>query len=94
MGGPTCEVLLETDDGPTLDSIDAILAASAERIERTRKGRVWAVWVGGRPVHVSVSPVSVVLSAGCNEPQDYEVLRRLAGAFAAKLGGIATEPET
>jgi hypothetical protein len=88
------QALLQTDDGPTLDAIDAILATAAERIDRTRKGRVWAAWVGGRPVHVSVTPVSVALSTGCNEPQDYDLLRRLAGAFAAKLGGVATEPET
>jgi len=88
------QALLQADDGPTLDAIDAILATAAERIDRTRKGRVWAAWVGGRPVHVSVTPVSVALSTGCNEPQDYDLLRRLAGAFAAKLGGVATEPET
>jgi len=93
MGGPTCEVLLQTDDGQTLDAIVAILVTAAERIDRTRKGRVWDVWVGGRPVHVSVTPVSVALSAGCNEPQDSDLLRRLAGAFAVALGGIAIEPE-
>ena len=93
MGGPTCEVLVQDNDGLTLDTIDAILAKAAERTDRTRKGRVWDVWVGGRPVHVSVSPLSVALSAGCNEPQDYDVLRRLAGDLAAALGGIAAEPE-
>jgi len=93
MGGRTCEVLLQTDDGQTLDAIVAILVTAAERIDRTRKGRVWDVWVGGRPVHVSVTPVSVALSAGCNEPQDSDLLRRLAGAFAVALGGIAIEPE-
>ena len=38
MGGPTCGGLLQTDDGPTLDAIDAILAEAAEPIDRTRKG--------------------------------------------------------
>ncbi len=94
MAGPTCEVLLEADNSPTLDTIDEVLAAAAERIERTRKGRVWDLWVGGRPVHVSVggSPPSVALSAGCNEAEDYRVLRRLAGELAAALGGVASAP--
>ncbi len=94
MAGPTCEVLLNADDGPALDAIDAILATAAERIERTRKGRVWDVWVGGRPVHVSVggSPPTVDLAAGCNNPEDYTVLRRLASEMAAVLCGIASEP--
>jgi hypothetical protein len=86
MGGPTCGGLLQTDDGPTLDAIDAIIAKAVEPIDRTRKGRVWDVGVGDRPVHVSVSPVSVAHSAGCSELQDDEVLRRLAGTFAANLG--------
>ena len=95
MAGPTCEVLLEADDAQTLDTIDGVLSAAAERIERTRKGRVWDVWVGGRPVHVSVgkSPPLVALAAGCNEPEDYSVLRRLAGELAFALGGVASEPE-
>jgi hypothetical protein len=95
MAGPTCEVLLEADDGPTLDAIDGVLAAAAEQVDRTRKGRVWDVRVGGRPVHVSVSgaPPSVTLSAACNEPEDYRVLKRLASELAGALGSIASEPE-
>lgn len=95
MAGPTCEVLLEADDGPTLDAIDCVLAAAAEQVDRTRKGRVWNVRIGGRPVHVSVggSPPTVTLSAGCNEAADYRVLRRLAGELAGALGGLASEPE-
>ena len=94
MAGPTCEVLLEADDGPALDMIDAVLAAAAERIDRTRKGRVWDVWVAGRPVHVWVDgpPPAVGLAAGCNGPEDYAVLRRLTVGLAAALGGVASEP--
>ena len=94
MAGPTCEVVLDAADGLALDAVDAILAAAAERIDRTRKGRVWDVWVGGRPVHVSVggSPPAVALAAGCNSPEDYAVLRRLAGEMAAVLRGVASEP--
>ncbi len=92
--GPTCEVLLESDAGPVLDGIDALLAASADRIERTRKGRVWDIWVRGRPVHVWVTawPPSVCFAAGCNRPDDYAVLRQLAGRLAEALGGLASEP--
>ena len=91
--GPTCEVLLETDDGTALEVIDAVLAA-AGRINRTHKGRVWDVWVAGRPVHVSVAGTTpaVTLAAGCNGSEDYAVLRRLAGELASALGGVASEP--
>jgi hypothetical protein len=92
--GPTCEVLLENDDGATLDTIDSVLATLAERIERTRKGRVWDVWVRGRLVSVEVqsSPPQIGLGTGCKSDEDYAVLRELAGALASALGGIATEP--
>ena len=92
--GPTCEVLLDAADCAALDTIDVVLAAAACRIERTRDGRVWDVWVGGRPVHISVTatPPAVSLVAGCNGPADYDVLRRLAGDLASALDGVASEP--
>lgn len=92
--GPTCEVRLEAVDGPTLDAIDAVLAANADRIERTRKGREWDVWVGDHSVHVSVSSQSPIISlaAGCNDPDDRNVLRRLAMTLAETLGGVASSP--
>ena len=94
MAGPSCEVLLEVNDDSALCAIDEILAAASARIERTRKGRVWRVWIASRPVYVSVerSPPSVALSAGCNGPEDYEILRKLAGDIASTLGGVASEP--
>jgi len=87
-------VLLKTDDGASLTAIDATLAVVAEHIERTRKGLVWNVWVGGRPVHVSVvgPPPTVALAAGCNGPEDYDVLRNLSKELAGALDGVATEP--
>ena len=92
MAGPACEVLIESDAGPVLDEIDSILSALAERVERTHKGRVWDVWVDGRPFHVMVtgSPPSVELSAGCNDPEDYAVLQHLAGALVERFGGLAS----
>jgi hypothetical protein len=94
MAGPTCEVWLESDDQHVLDVIDAILEAAAGTIKRTRKGRVWDVWIDDRPVHVWVeaSPPMVVLAAGCNAPEDYAILRHLAETLAKALGGEATEP--
>lgn len=94
MGGPACEVLLDVDDNSTLCEIDTILAAFSARIERTRKGRVWNVWIASRPIHVSVerSPPSVTLVAGFNGQEDYEILRKLAGEIASTLGGVASEP--
>jgi len=90
--GPTCEVLLESDSATVLDAIDAVLASSVEHIERTRKGRVWDPWIGGRPVHVEVEgpPPSVILSAMCNGPEDGTLLQRLAESLAEVLGGLAT----
>jgi hypothetical protein len=94
MAGPTCEVLSNVNDSLTLDVIDALLTSVAEQINRTRKGRVWDVWIAGRPVHLSVSgsPPSVALAAGCNDAEDYALLRRLSGEIAAVLHGVATEP--
>lgn len=91
--GPTCEVLLEVADEAALDMIEVVLVAAACRIERTRKGRVWDVWVDGRPVHISVTgtPPAVALSAGCNGPVDYDVLWRLASDLATAIGGVASE---
>lgn len=93
--GPTCEVLLNADDPQTLDAIDAYLATFADRIERTRKGRVWDVWVCGRPVHVHVTdfPPTVEISARCNTPEDHDVLRILSRGIADSIGGLASEPE-
>jgi IS4 transposase len=93
--GPTCEILLEVDDQPTLDAIDKILVSAADRIDRTRKGRVWDVWIRSRPVHVDVSrpPPVVTLSAGCNTSEDFAVLRELAASIVEVVGGIASEPE-
>ena len=93
--GPTCEVLIESDDGLTLDTIDELLATVAEEINRTRMGRVWEVWIRGRLVyvHVVTSPPAVKISAGCNQPEDYNVLRELSLQIADVLKGIASEPE-
>ncbi len=95
MAGPTSEVLLEDDDGSTLDAIDQVLASVADQIERTRKGRVWNLFIRGRPVHVKVTgtPPTVELSAGCNAPEDYDVLRELCDVLLQAVGGIASEPE-
>lgn len=94
MGGPACEVLLEVDDNAALCAIDEILSAATTQIERTRKGRVWNLWIANRPVFVSVeqSPPSVVLSAGFNGQEDYAILRKLADEIALTLGGVASEP--
>jgi hypothetical protein len=92
--GPSCELLIQADDGPAVDAIDRLLAKAAEKITRTRKGRVWDIWIRGRPVHVQVSgsPPTVELSAGCNQPEDYGVLRELSQQIAEELGGMASEP--
>ncbi len=93
--GPTCEILLETDDGPTQDRIDEVLASVADRIDRTRKGRVWDVWIHGRPLHVIItsSPPVVTLSAGCNSYDDVNIVRELAECIVNAVGGLYSGPE-
>jgi hypothetical protein len=94
MAGPTCEVLLASNDDSTPDVIDTVLANAAERIDRTRKGRAWDVWVSGHPIHVWVDGPRPVLglAAGCNGPEDYAVLRQLAADLGSALDGLASEP--
>lgn len=38
------------------------------------------------------APFRVVLCAGCNAREDYELLRRLSGDLVSLLDGISTEP--
>jgi hypothetical protein len=86
--------LLPSDGPLVLEAIDMYLASLADRIERTRKGRVWDIWVDGCPVRVAVvtSTPAVELSAGCNRAEDYAVLRKLTTGLAATCGGSASEP--
>ncbi|WP_165252918.1 hypothetical protein [Paludisphaera soli] len=86
--------MLESDGPTVLDAADAFLAAAAEQVERTRRGRAWNIRIDGRPVHVEVttSPPAIGLSAGCNGAEDDEVLRRLASGLAAACGGVPSEP--
>lgn len=93
--GPSCEVILETPlDGEALRALDVFLTGAAERIVRTRKGRVWEACIEGRWVHVAVSGSlpEIVLWAGFKSPEDYEVLRWLGSAIAEMFGGLASEP--
>ncbi|WP_406698025.1 hypothetical protein V5E97_04145 [Singulisphaera sp. Ch08] len=89
-----CEVLLESDEPAMLDTIDSFLEAAADRIDRTRKGRVWNLWIDERPIHVEVvdQPPSIGLSSACDDAHDDSVLRRLAKGLATACGGLALEP--
>lgn len=92
--GPTCDVLLEDDDDATLALIGVVLSNVSERVDRTRRGRVWGVWVRGAPIHVeiSTSPPAVGLSGGRNTNDEYVVLREIAHEIAQAVGGEASEP--
>lgn len=92
--GPMCEVLLQSDEPLMLDTIDAFLESTSAQIERSRKGRAWHLWIDGRPIRVKIvtSPPAVELSAGCNDAQDYAVLKHVAEGLAAACNGSATEP--
>jgi hypothetical protein len=90
--GPTCEILLEASDPLTLAKIDDALALIADKIERTRKGRVWNVWIQGRPVHLHATDDNTLgVSAGCNQTEDYEVMLELIQHLCDATGGHASE---
>jgi hypothetical protein len=90
--GPTCEILLEVSDPLTLAKIDDALALIAEKIERTRKGRVWKVWIQGRPVHLHATDNNTLeISADCNQTEDYGVMRDLIQHLCDTTDGIASE---
>lgn len=92
--GPTCEISLTS--GLTVASlalIDDYLQTVVEEIVTTRKGRNWGIQVNGRPVTISADSGSEIsLTAACNLPEDYDVLRRIAADLAGKLGGVRSEP--
>ena len=97
MGGPTCEVMF--DPSPAVDHlqvIDALLTKVSDRIERTRKGRVWTVCIRGRSIDVWVEredgQEAVILSIGRKSPDDFAALRELSQQLAQALGGLASEP--
>ena len=73
--------MIEIVNEQVLEAIDIVLTLVVDPINRTRKGKVWDVWIGGRPVHVSVagSPATVELAAGCNSPEDFAALKGHAG---------------
>jgi len=93
--GPTCSVVVESITGETLDRIDEALELLADRIERTRKGRRWNVWINDRPFAVRVSGANsaIELAAGCNTAEDWELTRRFALSLGSEMNGTATEPE-
>ena len=94
--GPTCEVIFEAPLGDrAVDETDALLAGFAERVERTRKGRVWDIWIKGRPIHVAaeLDEPELHIHAGCNSSEDYEIVSRLAETLALAFDGVAGTPE-
>lgn len=115
--GPTCAVYARCKlTGDHLLQVDTLLSKLAGKIERTRKGRVWDVWIDDCPIHVCVeitdevlwdcedelleldmlpddAPFRVVLSAGLNGREDYDILRSLALQLVPLINGVPTEPE-
>jgi len=92
--GPTSNVVTDkliTDE--QLIAIDALLSTLASTIIRTRKGRVWTLWISERPIDLTVTDSRcVTLAAGLNSQQDYDILRQLGQSLATLLHGIASEP--
>lgn len=95
MAGPACSVILSEHSKQTLQDLDVILAAFADRLERTRKGRVFDLWKEQRPYHVHFreEELTIELSAGCNGREDYRFLETLSEALATRLNGVASPPE-
>jgi hypothetical protein len=97
--GPTCSVILSAiPTDATYSAVDAYLSRIAREMMRDKKVRLWEGWIDGRPVIVAIKdeneeshPV-VELSAGCNSPEDYEIMRRVSAELADLLGGLATDP--
>src|SRR5262245_24446681 len=48
-------------DDAMLDTLDAVLAAGSDSLQRTRKGRVWDGTVNGRRIQVAVEETANVL---------------------------------
>lgn len=93
--GPTCEVTVAEISETLLDVVHRYLEDVADEVASTRKGRSWDVLVEGRPfgIWVEDASASLGLAAGCNKPEDWQVLERLAINLAARLGGHASKPE-
>jgi hypothetical protein len=109
MGGPTSQIRSSLPlTGAILDELDRVLAAHADEIERTRKGRNWAIRVDGSPIEVIVldregmqkwgeaadadTQFQVMLSAGCNSPEDYDRLTDLGNAIGPVIQGTPSPP--
>ncbi len=120
--GPVASVYLRTELGESvLLGTDSLLRSVASKIETTRKGRCFHLWIDaesgdrGRPFCLEIwetqerlydcqedlhelglsssdVPTYIAISAGCNQPQDWQILRYLVELVAVKLNGIATEP--
>jgi hypothetical protein len=78
MGGPSILALLEPElDSARLAQADALLESVASKLVRTRRGRVWDIWIGlpdgedrERPYSVSIERI------GALEEEDLELLVR------------------
>lgn len=93
--GPTCEVTLTQVSEALLDEVHCHLEDVADEVVQSRRGRLWEVWIEGRPIVVQVEdePTSLGLAAGCNQPQDWQILEQLASSLAVTAGGQASKPK-
>lgn len=93
--GPACEVTVTQISEALRGEVHRHLEEVADEVVSTRKGRVYDVRIEGRPIGVTIEDDSTTLglAAGCNQPEDWQVLERLAMSLAARLGGHASKPE-
>ena len=78
MAGPSILALLEVElDAARLVEADALLESVASKLVRTRRGRVWDIWIVVPDGEVKERPYSLsVERIGALEEQDLELLIR------------------
>src|ERR1044072_8637445 len=60
--GPASAVYLQTQlEDEVTDVINSHLASVAGKIQQTRKGRVWSIWINDRPIYISLEQTAKVL---------------------------------
>ena len=79
MAGPSIRALLEVElDAVRLVEADALLESVATKLARTRRGRVWDIWIAVSDAEVRERPYSISIEriGGALEEEDLELLVR------------------
>jgi hypothetical protein len=76
MAGPSIFALLEVElDAARLVEADALLESVASKLVRTRRGRVWDIWIAAPEDHVTERPYSITIERiALLDEEDLELL--------------------